>query len=282
MKIKDYFIKHGVKLAVIVIAVLLIVGISAGVRKGVAGPIADGTGSIKQPVQKAATALAGWFEDFYGYLYEYDQLLEENNSLRAEIAELQQRARDYDEISDENERLRELLNLRDKHTDFVYESAKIVSWDASNYTSAFSISKGSDMGIELGDCVVTEYGALVGQVTELGSNWATVRTIIDVNMSVGALVGSNSYAGMATGDYALMLDGQCRMGYLASSAQIFEGDEVLTSGKGGSFPAGLIVGEVVAVMTEAGGQTTYGVIEPACSIDTLSQVFIIKDYDITE
>lgn len=274
--------KHGVKLAVIVLIAVLIVGIGAGIRNGIAGPISDGTGSIKQPIQKAATALADWFEGIYGYLYEYDQLIEENNALHAELAELQQRARDYDEINEENQRLRELLNLRDKHTDFVYESSKIVSWDSSNYTSAFTISKGSDMGIEVGDSVVTEYGALVGQVTELGSSWATVRTIIDVNTSVGALVGTNSYAGMATGDYTLMLDGNCRMGYLASSAQIFEGDEVLTSGKGGNFPAGLLIGKVIAVMTEAGGQTTYGVIEPACALDSLSQIFVIKDFDITE
>lgn len=282
MKIKQYFIRYGVKLAVIVLVVALIAGIGAAVRKGTAGPLADGMGSINMPVQKAASAIAGWLEGIYGSLYEYDQLVEENNSLKAQVAELQTKARDYDEMKEENQRFRELLNLRDKHTDFVFESAKIVAWDSSNYTSAFTISKGSDQGVELGDSVVTEYGALVGQVTELGGSWSMVRTIADVNMSVGALVGSNSYAGMVTGEYSLMLNGQCRMGYLSSGAQIFEDDEVLTSGKGGAFPAGLLIGTVTAVMTEAGGQTTYGVIQPACDLDSLSQVFVIKDYDITE
>lgn len=282
MKIKQYFIRYGVKLAVIVLVVALIAGIGAAVRKGTAGPLADGVGSINMPVQKAASAIAGWLEGIYGSLYEYDQLVEENNSLKAQVAELQTKARDYDEMKEENQRFRELLNLRDKHTDFVFESAKIVAWDSSNYTSAFTISKGSDQGVELGDSVVTEYGALVGQVTELGGSWSMVRTIADVNMSVGALVGSNSYAGMVTGEYSLMLNGQCRMGYLSSGAQIFEDDEVLTSGKGGAFPAGLLIGTVTAVMTEAGGQTTYGVIQPACDLDSLSQVFVIKDYDITE
>jgi rod shape-determining protein MreC len=59
----------------------------------------------------------------------------------------------------------------------------------SNWASTFTISKGSDSGIELGDCVVTEYEALVGQIIELGDTWATVRTVIDVDMDVGALVG---------------------------------------------------------------------------------------------
>ena len=157
-----------------------------------------------------------------------------------------------------------------------------MSWDASNYTSAFTISKGSDEGLELGDCVITEYGALVGQIIELGTDWSTVRTVIDVDMDVGALVGVYSYAGMVTGEFTLMKRGQTRLAYLSSGAQIFEGDEVLTSGKGGSFPAGLLIGVISAVMTEAGGQATYGIIEPAVDVGQLSQVFIIRDFTISE
>ena len=209
-------------------------------------------------------------------------MLFRSNSLRAQIAELQERARDYDEIAAENERLRQLQNLREKHEDFTYESAKIVSWDSSNYASAFNISKGSDQGIELGDSVVTEYGALVGQVTELGTSWATVRTLIDVNTNVGALIGEMGSSGMVVGEFTLMQQGQTRVTYLSSGSQIFQGDEVLTSGAGGSFPPGLIIGEVSAIMSEAGGQTTYGVIDPACDLSTLSQVFVIKDYKIVE
>ncbi len=168
MKVKRYLISYGVKVAVVLLVVVLGVLIGTGIRSGLAGPLAEGTGALKLPVQKAATSLIEWMESLYGYIYEYDRLVEENNSLRGQIADLQQRARDYDEVAAENARLRELQNLRDKHEDFVYESAKIVSWDSSNYASAFTIAKGSNEGIELGDSVVTEYGALVGQVPALG------------------------------------------------------------------------------------------------------------------
>ena len=282
MKVKQYLSKYGLKLAAIVLIVALVVGIGAGVRKGVAGALADGTGALSMPIRKAAAAVADWMEGIYSYLYEYDQMVEEINALRAENAQLRDRARNYEELEEENERLRQLCDLRAKREDFVFESAKIVSWDSSNYASAFTISKGEDAGIEVGDSVITEYGALVGQVTELGSGWATVRTIVDVNMNVGALVGDNSYAGMVTGEFSLMQQGLTRMTYLTSGAQIFADDEVLTSGKGGTFPAGLLIGTVTAVMTEAGGQTTYGVVEPACDLDSLSQVFVIKDYEIVE
>lgn len=282
MKFKQYFMKYGVKLAVILAVVVLITAIGFAVRGGLAGPLQNGGGSISMPLQKAASSAADWLEGIYGYLYEYDRLLEENNALRAENTELKERARGYDELKEENERLYRLLELREKHSDYVFESARLVSWDTSNYSSSFTISKGSDSGIELGDCVVTEYGALAGQICELGDTWATVRTIVDVEMDVGAYVGENSYAGMVVGEFSLMQEGKTRMTYLTSGAQIFAGDEVLTSGRGGAFPPGLLIGEVEAVMSEAGGQTIYGVVEPACELSRLSQVFVVVDYDVSE
>lgn len=282
MKIKRYLTKYGVKVAVIAVVAALAVVIGASVRNGIASSAKNGAVSLAMPVQKAVSAVAGWFESIYGYMYKYDQLVEDNNYLRAQLIEYQMQAADYQEALEENARLRELLNLQAKHQDFEFESAKIVSWDSSNYASAFTISKGSDSGIEAGDSVVTEYGALVGQITELGTTWATVRTVVDVGMDVGALVGENGYAGMIVGEFSLMQQGKTRMTYLSAGAQIFDGDEVVTSGKGGAFPPGLRIGTVEAVMAEAGGQTTYGIVEPACELDSLSQVFVIKDYRITE
>lgn len=274
--------KHGVKMAVIVVICAIFTLAGAASRDGEAGFVQDTQVALAAPSRTAATALVDWMEGIYGYLYEYDMLVEENNSLRGELAEAKEMAREYEELKAENDRLYALLELREKRADFQLESCKIVSWDTSNYTSAFTIGKGSDSGIELGDCVITEYGALVGQVCELGDTWATVRTVIDVNMDVGAFVGSNSYAGVISGEFSLMKQGLTRVTYLSSGAQIFTEDEVLTSGKGGAFPSGLLIGTVTTVMTQAGGQNTYGVIEPACDVDALSQVFIVTDYEIVE
>ncbi len=282
MKLKQYVSKYGVRLAIVVVIAALIALSVSNVLGGRAGLLKNADGALKAPVQKAATALLDWVEGIYGYLYEYDRIVEENNALRAENAELREANRDYSELKAENERLRALFEWSEKHTDFVLESAKIIAWDTSNYTSAFTVSKGSSSDIALGDCVVTEYGALVGQVIELGSDWATVRTIIDVDMDVGALVGEDSYAGVITGEFSLMKQGLTRITYLASGAQIFQRDEVLTSGKGGSFPAGLLIGDVSTVMTESGGQATYGIVKPACDVSRLSQVFIIKDFAVVE
>ena len=282
MKLKHYLSKYGPRLAVVVLIVALLVGLITAALAGRAGFLRNSGESMSAPLQKATTAVLDWMEGIYGYIYQYDRVMEENNSLKAENARLREQARSFSELEAENARYRELLGFQEKHTDFDMESAKIVGWDASNYTSAFTISKGSDSGLELGDCVITEYGALVGQIIELGTDWATVRTIIDVDMDVGALVGVYSYAGMVTGEFSLMKQGKTRLTYLSSGAQIFEGDEVLTSGKGGSFPAGLLIGVISDVMTESGGQATYGIIEPACDVGQLSQVFIIRDFVISD
>ena len=179
-------------------------------------------------------------------------------------------------------RLREALNLRAKHTDYELESSKVVLWSSSNWSSSFTISKGASSGIEYGDPVITEYGALVGQVTELGETWATVSTLIDVDMSVGAFVGDTGTSGMVMGEFALMKNKQAKLTFLADGAQIFVGDEVLTSGQGGAFPQGLVIGTITAVQTEAGGQIEFGLVQPQCNFESLVQVFVIKSFEVVE
>jgi rod shape-determining protein MreC len=280
--LKEYLRKNGIRIIVIVLAVALLVGIGNAARGGRIGLLHNTTGRIAKPMQNVLSSTVNLFNSIYGYLYRYDSLMAENESLRAQLADAQKSARDGIEASEENVRLREALYLRQKHTDFYLESAKVVLWSSSNWSSSFTISKGSDSGIKLHAPVITEYGALVGQITELGDNWATVSTLIDVDMSVGAYVSGGGSTGMVVGEYALMRDKTAKLTFLADGAQIFTGDEVLTSGSGGAFPAGLVIGTLTSVQNEAGGQVEYGVVTPQCDLDALVQVFIIKDFRVVE
>ena len=279
---KQYLQKNGLRIGIIVAAVALIIGLGAAARDGRIGFVQNVAGVIKSPIQKVLSSAVNWFDSMYGYLYEYDSLLAENESLRSQLADAQQSAREGIEASEENSRLRKLLELREKHTDYVMESCKVVLWSSSNWSSAFTISKGASSGIEMGDPVITEYGAVVGQITELGTNWATVSTLIDVDMSVGAFVGATGNSGMVVGEFSFMREKTAKLTYLADGAQIFVGDDVLTSGSGGAFPAGLMIGTLTAVQTEAGGQIEYGIVEPQANLDSLVQVFVIKDFTVVE
>ena len=279
---KEYLKKNGIRIVIIIFAVIVIILVSSVTRGGNVSFLQNATGVLSSPLQKVISSTVNWFDTIYGYLYKYDSLMAENESLRAQLADAQQSARDGIEASEENVRLRELLNLRDKNSSFVLESSKVVLWSASNWSSSFTISKGRSSGIELGDPVITEYGVVVGQITELGENWATVSTLIDVDMSVGAFIGETGTSGMVVGEFSLMKKKQAKLTYLADGAQIFAGDDVLTSGQGGAFPQGLVIGTISAVQSEAGGQIEYGIIEPTCDFDSLEQVFIIKDFELVE
>ena len=279
---KEYLKKNGIRIGIIVLAVAILTGLGNAARDGKIGMVQNVTGVVEAPVKKVLSSVVNWVNTIYGYLYEYDSLQAENESLRSQLADAQQSARDGIEASEENVRLRQLLELREKHKDYEMESCKVVLWSSSNWSSSFTISKGSNSGIELGDPVVTEYGVVVGQVTELGTTWATVSTLIDVDMSVGAYVSGSGSSGLVVGEFALMKDKLAKLTFLADGAQIFVGDEILTSGSGGAFPAGLVLGTITNVQTEAGGQIEYGLVRPECDFDSLVQVFIIKSYEMVE
>ena len=279
---KDYVKKYGIRLLALVLAAALLTGVAAAKGEGHASAVEDTAGAVRSPFQKVAQALVSRVEGFYGWLFNYEMLLQENENLRAQIAELEQQVRDNQQASEENIKLRELLNLSQKHKDFVFESAKVVSWNASNWASTFTISKGSEAGLEVGDAVVTEYGVLVGTIAELGTNWAIVDTVVDIGTSIGVLVGAEETSAMLLGDYTLMSSRYMKISFVAESGHVITGDIVVTSGAGGAYPQGLILGTVSSVHTEAAGQFEYAVVEPFTDLNSLTQIFVIKDYQVIE
>ena len=128
----------------------------------------------------------------------------------------------------------------------------------------------------------TETGVLVGVVAEVGYNWATVATVIDTSIEIGGLVSRTDSAGIVEGDFALMGEGKVRLSYLPQSTELIAGDEVLTSGKGGVYPAGLVVGHVADIRMDESGLTRYAEVVPEADLPQLIQVFVITDFDIVE
>lgn len=279
---KAYLRKYGLRLLIVVLLVVALLAVGQSFRSGSAGLLGNLSGALRTPFQKVATAVVSRMEALYGYIYEYDNLVHENDSLRARIAELEQQIRENDQAVEENARLRNVLGLQEKHSDFTFESVKVVSWNASNWDSSFTISKGSDSGLETGDSVVTEYGVLVGTITETGSNWATVETVVDLDTSIGVLVGAEEVSGILEGDYTLMRSQYMKLSFVAETGRVITGDVVVTSGAGGAYPQGLIVGNVTSVHSEAAGQVEYAVVEPLTDLDALTQIFVVKDYEVIE
>ena len=99
---------------------------------------------------------------------------------------------------------------------------------------------------------------------------------------LGGIVNRTYSAGVLEGDFTLMGQGKLKLSYLSDSAQLVSGDEVLTSGKGGVYPSGLVVGTVDGVFTDPSGINRYAVVTPTAALADLTEVFIITDFDIVE
>lgn len=243
---------------------------------------ADSTESSTTAVQRSSNVFVSWLEELYGSIYRYDTVVAENEALKDELVEAEYDAIEYAEMEQENERLKELLEFGEERREFSFESAKIMSWTSSNWSSTFMISKGTDNKIDVGDCIITESGVLVGQVIEAGKTWASVRTTIDVDTNIGALVGTSSTPAMIMGNFQLLQKGCTMLNYMVDTSKMKIGDSIVTSGSVDTIPPGLLIGKIIDVVSESGGQSVYGVVEPGCDFDSLVQVFAITDFEIVE
>ena len=263
---------------IILIAVLVAIAValsSALVRGTAAGK--NVTQSLLAPFESALSALERTAERFYNYVFRYESLEAENEYLKARVAAMEDEIRSIDTLQRENERLRAVANLLKEHEDYDLLSSYIISWDSSNWRNTFTIGKGTQSGISEGMCAVTEQGQVVGIVTDCGSNWATVTTILDSSLQISATLSSSGYNGIVQGAHKTDKENQLRMDYLSTEAVIRNNDQVVSTGST-LYPRGLILGYVVDAGLDGTGVAKYAVIEPAADFDALEQVFIITSY----
>ena len=270
----------------IVVVIALIVALAAVISMvgtGRPGFITSAVETLLKPVKSASAAVAGTCEKLYGYMHDYDRLIDENAALRARIAGADREARDYDALEEENVRLRELLGLSRKNGDYEYESANIISWSASSWESSFTINKGSaNSDVSPGDPVITSSGCVVGLVRTVSASSSVCVSLIDTTFAASVDLDNVTGSCSAVGDYALMRQGKLMVEYISDSNRVFSGDSVITSGKGGLFPADLLVGYVDEITATSDGQNDVAVVTPAVSLDDLLYVYVITDFSMTE
>ena len=244
-------------------------------------PLVNLAGILSSPFRSAHAAVTGWVQDKQNYFADNAALKEENQELKNQIAQMEQELRQARADSEENARLRKLLNLREKKRDLGdLEPARILEHSSSNWTSSLTLDQGTEHDVAVHDCVITEEGYLVGVVSEVGLNWCTVLTVIDTDTSLGAQVFRTEDIGVAEGDFSLMSQGRLKLSYLPAGCTLLNGDLVTTSGLGGYYPSGLVIGTVEEVRLDDSGSTQYAVLAPSADFDALSQVFVVKSFEI--
>ena len=234
---------------------------------------------VLTPIRTGASNLTDGAQQIYNYMFEYESLVAENEALREQLAQMEQDARRADSVARENERLRSWLGLTQTREDFKSVDCYIISRSSQQWSSTFTVNKGTTSGIEEGMCAVTANGELVGLVSEAGTNYAVIKTVLDSSLEISATIAASGYNGMVQGGYASGQDGLLRMDYLPSSAVIRNHDQVVTSGST-VYPRDLIMGYVVDAGFDDTGVAKYALLEPAVNVGSLEQVFIITEYSV--
>lgn len=208
----------------------------------------------------------------------YDELYEENEALKEELATLRTQLADYYNVKQENERLWRYYDLKAENPQYDILPATVVRRDPNDDFYSFTLNKGKSDSVAVGDPVVTENG-IIGWVYEIDSFTAKVKTILSPDAKVGVIDTVTRDSGVVSGNVLYADKNLTTMTRISAQNKLKEGDIVTTTGISGIYPAGLIVGEVKEIAFDEYDTSMYAVISPFEDIRTVIDVVVITSFD---
>lgn len=258
----------------IVCSILILISLT---RQAALQPVRDITGFIVTPMQRGISSLGHWLSGISDNFVDASRLRTENEDLKEQVdtlmAENSQLVLDKEELA----RLRELLDLSEEYSDYETVGARVISKDAGNWFSSFTIDKGTADGITR-DCNVLAGSGLVGIVTAAGPHWATIRSIIDDNSNVSAMISTTSDTCIIAGNLELIDSGALNLVKLSDEEnRVHVGDKVVTSNISQKFLPGILIGYISELNNDANNLTKSGLITPVVDFRHLQEVLVIKE-----
>lgn len=269
------FLKNKVVITLIVIISVLLILAGVNHVTGGTGPVGNAVRIVFFPMQKVVTGISSSVSRFTGFVWEMKGYKEQNEQLVSEMNELRKQNRGIEEYKTENERLKNLLGLKEQLTNYETLAAEVIAYGTSSWYDFIEINKGKKDGLDIHDVVITTEG-IIGQITEVGTNWSKVSTIINSEHSMGVRIVRTGDIAIVSGDVLLAKDGYCKMDFIAKDASLVTGDILETSGLGGIYPSGLSVGKIREIKSDNAGAMQYAVVEPFVEFDTIHEVIVIK------
>ena len=233
-------------------------------------------GSIFAPIQNALSSATRYVRDLVQGAKDYVRMGQELELAQQENATLKLQVQALEEEALENERLKELLEAKERYESMDPVFAYVIARDPGIWYNTFSINRGTQDGIQVDMAVVTGDG-LVGRVMEVGLNYAKVLSIIDTRSGVACLIERSRQQGVMRGQVTDESQTQeCYMYHLPKVNNIAPGDVVLTSGEDAVFPKGLKVGTVASVSRQSGLSDQYIVVVPSVDFQHIEEVLVLR------
>lgn len=228
------------------------------------------------PVQKGLSYTIFHVQDMLSYFNDARALTIENQQLKQKVDKIEQYSRELSHLEAENERLRGILGLKGKYEDYDVITCRIIAKEAGNWFNVFTINKGTNDGIGPNMTVVTPKG-LVGKVVSSSPGSSKVMAIIDCGSSISARLSETRDLIIIKGDLALKDNGTVRMNYIPVGVEVNVGDVVETSGMGGIFPPGIMVGTVTSVDNTKPQLMRYAIVQPNVDFKRLEEVVVLRN-----
>lgn len=230
------------------------------------------------PFQRAAAAVSNGVSSLWEKYTNIDAILEENEKLTTENAELRGQMVDYDKLKAENEAYKALTNIQEQHPEMSYVSSFVIGRDPLDSFYGFTLDQGSLDGVEANDAITSDEGYLLGVVTEVDLTSCKVMTILHPSFNAAGVVSRTRDNGIITGSADYAAEGLCILSNLSRSTLTKANDQVITTGLGGVFPPDVLVGVVQELVPEASGKSAIAVLKPGADPRTVKHVFIITNY----
>lgn len=275
---KDFFDTWKFKILVIVAVFLVGIMAYAGANGRLTAAPQELLSVVLTPLQKVTSALSGGAASVWEKYTSIDDVMDRNEQLEAENAELRQQMVDYDRIKAENDAYKALARIQDTNSEASYESAFVIGRDPLDEFGGFTLDQGSTDGVAVNDAIISDRGYLLGVVVEVDATSCKVMTILHPSFNAAGVISRTRENGIITGSADYAADGQCVLTNLDRATEARKGDQVITTGLGGVFPANLLVGTVQEVVPEQSGKSSSAVILPGADPRTVKHVFIVTEY----
>lgn len=275
---KLFLKSKALKLLVFALIVALVGSVIAIATVESVSPVSTVVGTVFSPIQKLAGKISNKISSFNAGFTGSKSLQQEVERLNEQIEQYELQLVDYDEVKHRLQSYEDILELKDENPDFELVYSEIIGADTQDAFSSLIIDRGESDGVKTGDPVVSG-SYLVGTISKVNKSYSVVETLLNPKINISAMESRSRETSYVTSTVQQALKGNCVFAGLDTSTAVSPGGIIITSGIGGVYPKGLIIGHVSRILESEYDLTSYAVVVPSVDFSSLEDVFVVSSFN---